>query len=241
MKNSLSRTTVAALTVIGALCIASPASAQVAGGTTTVEATVTESTRLAMGWSVKKTLMGKTVYNETGQKVGKVEDLIVSPDKDVTYVIVGAGGFIGIGRHDVAVPVTMIQDKSGKLVMAGATKESIKGMPTFTYATDTSKRDAFVAAADKDIAKGKAAVASLEKKAGAAAVDAKARMDVDMAALQADLKSAEAKLAEMKQATRCAGRNSRPMSAPPPPACASRPRRPWAEARTSGHGPSEHL
>ena len=191
----------ATLTAVGALCITGSATAQVAGGTTTVDTSVTESTKLAMGWSVKKTLMGKTIYNEAGEKVGKVEDLIISPDKNLTYVIVGAGGFIGIGRHDVAIPVTQIQDKAGKLVMAGATKDMVKAMPKFTYTTDTSRRDAFVMAADKDIAKGKDAVASLEKKAGMAAADAKAKMDLDLAALRLDLKSAETKLAEMKQAT----------------------------------------
>ncbi len=197
----LSSLALAAITVVGALCTAGPVAAQVAGGTTTVEASITESTKLAMGWSVKKTLMGKTIYNDAGVKVGKVEDLIISPDKNVSYVIVGAGGFVGIGRHDVAIPTTQIQDKAGKLVMAGATQDTIKGMPGFTYATDTTKRDAFVAAADKDIAQGKAAVASLEKKAGAAVTGSKAKIDADITALQADVKSAEAKLAEMKQAT----------------------------------------
>ena len=201
MKTNLSSMALATLTVVGALCIAGPAAAQVAGGTTTVDTRITESTDIAMGWSVKKTLMGKTIYNDVGQKVGKVEDLIISPDKNVSYVIVGAGGFVGIGRHDVAIPVSQIQDKAGKLVMPGATKDTIKGLPEFTYANDTTKRDQFIAAADKDIASGKAAVASLEKKSGAAAADAKARIDVDITALKSDVKSAEAKLSEMKQAS----------------------------------------
>ena len=201
MKKNLSTRALAALTVLGALCAAGPTAAQVAGGTTTVGVSVVESTQLALGWSVKKTLMGKTIYNDTGEKVGKVEDLIISPDANVSYVIVGAGGFIGIGRHDVAIPVARIQDQAGRLVMTGASKDTIKDMPRFTYATDTSKRDAFVAAADQDIAKGKAAAASLEKKAGAAAADAKTRIDADITALQSDAKSAEARLSEMKQVT----------------------------------------
>ena len=200
MKTNLSSMALATLTVVGALCIAGPAAAQVADGTTTVDTRITESTDIALGWSVKKTLMGKTIYNDAGQKVGKVEDLIISPDKNVSYVIVGAGGFVGIGRHDVAIPVSQIQDKAGKLVMPGATKDTIKGLPEFTYANDTTKRDQFIAAADKDIASGKAAVASLEKKSGAAAADAKARIDVDITALKSDVKSAEAKLSELKQA-----------------------------------------
>ena len=201
MTSHTHRFTLTTLTLAAALCGANPAWAQVAGGTTTATATMTESTRLAMGWSVKKTLMGKNIYNDAGEKVGKVEDLIISPDKDVSYVIVGAGGFIGIGRHDVAVPMAKIQDKAGKLVMAGATKDSIKAMPTFTYATDTTKRDEYVATAESDIAKGKAKMAELEKKASGAAGEVKAKIEMQMASLRKDVKEAEAKLAEMKKAT----------------------------------------
>lgn len=191
----------AALVAALAAAAAAPAAAQVAGGTTTIDTSITASTQLAMGWSVKKTLMGKTVYNDAGQKVGKVEDLIVSPDRNVSFVIVGAGGFIGLGRHDVAIPVGQITDQAGKLVLAGATKDSVKAMPGFTYASDTARRDAFVAEADKDITKGKARVADLEKKAGAAAASAKGLLDQQISTLQGDVKSAEMRLAEMKQAT----------------------------------------
>ena len=201
MKKSLSRLALAMLTLAGVLCTAGPVVAQVAGGSTTVGVAVVESTKVAMGWSVKKTLMGKTIYNDAGQKVGNVEDLIISPDKDVSYVIVGAGGFIGINRHDVAIPVKQIQEKAGKLVMSGATKDTIKAMPEFVYANDTTQRDQFVAAAEKDIAKGKEKLADLEKKAGVAASEAKAKIDLQISALKGDVKSAEAKLAEMKQAT----------------------------------------
>ena len=200
MKKNPSSIGLAALAALGALCLAGPAAAQVAGGTTTVEASVTASTQLAMGWSVKKTLLGKTIYNDAGQKVGKVEDLIISPERNLSYVIVGAGGFVGIGRHDVAIPVSQIQDRAGRLVMPGATQDAIKALPEFAYAADTSQRDAFVAAADKDIARGKAKVADLEHKAGAASTDAKVKIDRQATALQGDVKAAESRLGEMKQA-----------------------------------------
>jgi sporulation protein YlmC with PRC-barrel domain len=191
---------IASLTFAGAMSAATPARAQVAGESTRTDTTITESTHTAMGWSVKKTLMGKIIYNESGQKVGKVEDLIIAPDRNVSYVIVGAGGFIGIGRHDVAIPVTQIQDLAGKLVMAGATKDSVKAMPVFTYATDASQRDQFVAAADKDITAGKDRVAELDRQAGAATTDMKAGIIRRMTMLQTDVKTAETRLDEMKQA-----------------------------------------
>jgi len=49
-------------------------------------------------------------------------------------VIVGAGGFVGVGRHDVAIPVTQLNQKDGKFILPGATKDSIKALPKFEYA-----------------------------------------------------------------------------------------------------------
>ena len=199
MKTTLFTQTSATIALTAALCGALPAAAQVAGGTTTVDARIVESTQITTGWSVKKTLMNKTIYNDTGQKVGNVDDLIISPDKKVTYIIIGAGGFVGIGRHDEAIPVAQIQDQSGRLVMAGATKEMIKSMPEFTYAVDTGQRDRFVAAAEKDIASGKLKITDLEKKAATSTTAAQAKIDAEITTLQLDVKSAEAKLSEMKK------------------------------------------
>lgn len=201
MKTSPTTIAVTTLALLGALSAAAPACAQIAGGTTTVEATVTESIELARGWSVKKTLMGKTVYNDAGKKVGKIDDLIIAPDRNVSYVIVGAGGFVGIGRHDVAIPVTQIRDQAGQLVMAGATRDTIKAMPEFAYSKEFATRDQFVAAAEKDIAKGKAKVNALEKKAGLATSDTKSKIDGQIVELKEDVKIAETRLSEMKQAT----------------------------------------
>jgi sporulation protein YlmC with PRC-barrel domain len=201
MKRHHTSIALTSLTLVGLLASTPPAFAQVAGSSTTMDTSVTTMTQIAMGWSVKKTLMGKTVYNEAGKKVGKVEDLIISPDKSVSYVIIGAGGFVGIGRHDVAIPVTQIQDRAGKLVMPGATQDMIKTMPQFEYASDTSKRDQFVAAADKDIANGKAKIAELEKRAATAASDAKAKIDIQISALKLDVKAAETKVNGLKHAS----------------------------------------
>ena len=193
---------VTALAMVSLVSLVGNASAQVAGSTTTtLGVTVTESTQMALGWSVKKSILGKTVYNEAGDKVGKVEDLIIAPDKGVSYLIIGAGGFIGMGRHDVAIPVTQVQDKAGKLVMAGATKDTIKAMPAFDYASDTAQRDRFIAAADSDIAKAKVKLVDLQKKASEATADAKTKLDTQVAELKVDLKAAEDKLTELKNAT----------------------------------------
>ena len=194
-----SRLLIAALVTIGVSGAVGTASAQVAGSTT-LGVSVVEATRLTLGWSVKKSILGKLVYNEAGDKVGKVEDMIIAPDKNVSYLIIGAGGFIGINRHDVAIPVAALQDKGGKLILPGATKDIVKAMPRFEYASDTTQRDQFVANAEEDMAKAKTKVADLKRRSVAATADAKAKLDRQAEGLNTDLKTAQDKLAEMNRA-----------------------------------------
>jgi sporulation protein YlmC with PRC-barrel domain len=110
--------------------------AQVAGSTT-IGVAVEELRAVAVGWSARKQILGRVVYNEKNEKVGVIDDIIVTPERAVSYVIVGAGGFIGVGRHDVAIPVEHLQQRDGKLVLQGATKEAIKALPKFEYARQT--------------------------------------------------------------------------------------------------------
>src|SRR5215467_16003230 len=44
---------------------------------------------VAVGWSVRKDIIGKTVYNESGERMGTIEDLIVAQDSAVSFAIVG--------------------------------------------------------------------------------------------------------------------------------------------------------
>ena len=122
--------TLAGLVVVG---VVGPVYAQVAGSTTT-GITVEEMKVVALGWSAKKKIMGKAVYNDKNEKIGTVDDLIITPDKSVSYAIIGAGGFLGMGKHDVAVPVGQFKEDKGRIVLAGATKDALKAMPKFEYA-----------------------------------------------------------------------------------------------------------
>ncbi len=103
-------------------------------GSTTIGVAVEEMKALALGWSAKKQILGKDVYNDRNEKVGTVEDLIIAPDKAVSYAIVGVGGFLGLDRHDVAIPAGQLKVEGGKLMLPGATKEKLKALPTFEYA-----------------------------------------------------------------------------------------------------------
>jgi len=92
-----------------------------------------------LGWSAKKDLLGKTVYNEKKEKIGKVDDIIVTPEKNVSFAIIGTGGFVGMGKHDVAIPTEQIKIQDKNFVLAGATKEALKQLPEFEYARDKNR------------------------------------------------------------------------------------------------------
>ncbi len=103
-------------------------------GSTRLGVSMEEIKIVASGWSAKKQILGKTVFNENNEKVGKIDDLIVAPTGELSFVIIGAGGFAGVGRHDVAIPVQQIQLQDGKFVLPGATKAAVKALPKFEYA-----------------------------------------------------------------------------------------------------------
>ncbi len=102
-------------------------------GESTVGISVAELQDVVHGWSAKKKILNKAVYNDKKQKVGVVKDIIIGSNKTVTYAIVGAGGFLGMDMHDVAIPFAQIKEQGGKMVLAGATKDAIKAMPEFHY------------------------------------------------------------------------------------------------------------
>ncbi len=108
--------------------------AQPVAGTATLGVTATEVQAVATGWSLKKSILGKNVYNDEGKSVGKIDDVIVAPDSSISYAIVGAGGFLGMGKHDVAIPVKNFKVQNNKIVLAGATKDALKELPKFEYA-----------------------------------------------------------------------------------------------------------
>ena len=91
--------TLAALTAIALAPVHSYA--QVVG-TQTLGVTIEESSAILQGWSVRKSILNKPVFNEEGQRVGVVHDIIVAPDRSVSFAIIAANQFLGVAQHDVA-------------------------------------------------------------------------------------------------------------------------------------------
>jgi sporulation protein YlmC with PRC-barrel domain len=59
-------------------------------------------------WRATK-LAGVAVYNNNNERIGDVNELIVSRDGKVEAVVIGVGGFLGMGEHLAAVPFAQVK------------------------------------------------------------------------------------------------------------------------------------
>ena len=59
-------------------------------------------------WRASK-LKGLNVYNNDNEKIGDISELIMDKSGKIDAVVIGVGGFLGIGQHDVAVPFAQIK------------------------------------------------------------------------------------------------------------------------------------
>jgi sporulation protein YlmC with PRC-barrel domain len=121
--------------IIAGITLTAPAisQAQVAGSTR-LGASYAELRDVTMGWSARRQILGYPVYNTMDERVGTVDDIIVTTDKSVSYAIINAGGYLAVAKHNVAIPVSQFQLNGDKLVLPGASRDALKAAPEFEYA-----------------------------------------------------------------------------------------------------------
>jgi sporulation protein YlmC with PRC-barrel domain len=76
------------------------------------------------------------VYDPNNNKIGSVSDVLVAPDGRVNALIVGVGGFLGVGEKEVAVDFNAVKPtkKNDKTYLTmNATKDELKAAPGFKY------------------------------------------------------------------------------------------------------------
>ena len=87
---------------------------------------------LATGYRTSK-VVGSAVLNETGETIGAIDDLIVTTSDQVPFAVLSVGGFLGVGTKFVVVPASALEVRDNKMVLGGATKDSLKSLPGYTY------------------------------------------------------------------------------------------------------------
>jgi len=191
------------LTVVGlvfALAGADITAAQVAGATN-AGATLIETGQLIPGWSARQSILGRTVYDASGERIGKALDLIVGTDRRVTFLIVEMGSFPSGSRHLVAVPASQLLVRGGRLRLPDADRQALALQPAFVHAPVTRTQSAIVEQALQDADRASRTIARLESQlAHGAGDEGRAGLEQQILALRQALQAVEEKVAEMDAA-----------------------------------------
>lgn len=78
-------------------------------------------------------LIGSAVYNDQNERVGSIDDLVMTQDNRVTMAVVSVGGFLGLGSKLVAVPWNQLRPEAERVVLPGVSKEQLNDMPSLIY------------------------------------------------------------------------------------------------------------
>ncbi|ACL60477.1 PRC-barrel domain-containing protein [Methylobacterium nodulans] len=92
-------------------------------------------------WRATK-LKGLNVYNQNNEKVGDINDMLVDESGRIQAVVVGVGGFLGLGEHDVAVPFTAIK-------FSNEARSTVSADRTVTTPADTTGSTTVIPPSDR--------------------------------------------------------------------------------------------
>jgi len=71
--------------------------------------TATTTTTTASGeWRASK-MSGLRIYNDANESIGSINDLLMDKSGTIKAVVIGVGGFLGMGEHLVAIPFDKIK------------------------------------------------------------------------------------------------------------------------------------
>ena len=122
----------ASAAIVGLILFSGSAGAQ--GLPQTVEIATVDLKTVAAGYRATE-VVGSEVVNEANDTIGKIDDLLVTRDGKDPYAVLSVGGFLGMGTHLVIVRYDSLKFVDKKIVLPGGTKEGLKMLATFNYAT----------------------------------------------------------------------------------------------------------
>ena len=131
----MSKSLLAALVLLAGPALAQQAAAPAIPGvvaTTNNPNLAVSAVRLESGQRISQ-IIGASVFNDAGERIGGIDDLVMVEGDKVSVAIIGIGGFLGMGAKLVAVPYQQLKRDGDKLVLPGSTKDTLDAMPSFSY------------------------------------------------------------------------------------------------------------
>ena len=126
----------------GTALLATVASAQTPSTTTDRANTANTATTLSESslhgdWRTSK-VVGLSVYNENNESIGTINDLLMDKSGNIKAVVLGVGGFLGMGEHLVAVPFDKVKFVDTPVPSTTASSNSNRPASSTTGSTASS-------------------------------------------------------------------------------------------------------
>ncbi|WP_233272681.1 PRC-barrel domain-containing protein [Paraburkholderia acidisoli] len=122
------------MTVALACGLGAVSAAQAQGAPQSIAVQRMATVQSGIGFRASK-LVGSDVYDNSGSKIGAIDDIVLESPNQGAFAILSVGGFLGMGKHLVAVPFNDLQI-SAKQIVLQTDKTQLKAMPEFNYAHD---------------------------------------------------------------------------------------------------------
>ena len=90
----------------------------------------------AQGWRASK-LIGVNVYNANNEKIGDINELITNSSGQIQTVVIGVGGFLGMGEHNVGLKFDQVKWVNEPVRMSATTTSAPRTTGTGTTTTTT--------------------------------------------------------------------------------------------------------
>ena len=127
--------------LVGTALLATAAFAQTPTATTDranmAPAAASDSSSYQGNWRASK-LVGLSVYNDNNESLGSINDLLTDKSGNIKAVVIGVGGFLGVGEHLVAVPLDKIKFVNEPVVYAAGGAKPANTSPTSTLPPSSS-------------------------------------------------------------------------------------------------------
>jgi sporulation protein YlmC with PRC-barrel domain len=88
-------------------------------------------------WRASK-LVGLDVYNESNEKLGDITEILVDNTGKINAVVIGVGGFLGVGQHDIAVSFDKLKWVNEPIRSASSDRPASTGTSSSTTGSSTT-------------------------------------------------------------------------------------------------------
>jgi sporulation protein YlmC with PRC-barrel domain len=116
---------------------------------TTAPAAASDTSSFKGNWRTSK-LVGLNVYNDSNESLGSINDLLADKNGDIKAVVIGVGGFLGVGEHLVAVAFDKVKFVDEPIAYTGASSAPATGGARPSSTTTTGAATTAPAAVKKN-------------------------------------------------------------------------------------------